>query len=356
MPAPTVSSLSPNTGPVGGLNAIVVTGTNFRLPAAQPLYGPTQARKPSVAVYFGSEQAAYVDVVSATELIVGVPHYRGPASDAPLAPVDVTVQNLDDNGNVIPGEGVVVEDSYTYKRPVIHGTQANPTAIDAPETLVAVELVELLRRNVIYNVAITTHVDYSEPGVITLNVSKVPALIVQGPTVTDDRVYGHNEPEEYEISPGVWGIRKPIRVVRMAFTLIGVTDNEREMLNIMGSVREMFDRIKYLNVAINPLDSSAGRVRPVLQLTAYPQTTTAPSENNIRTFVAACEVRNIGIREVEPVFRYPTISSTDLQVHQLGGTVVETITIDGTVVEASQLADRGNDPLLTRAGENIEVI
>lgn len=328
MATPTIATLTPAVGPVVGDNLIRIVGTNFQLPPAVPLAGPAPETPPTVRVLFGIEPALEVQVLSSTLLHVSVPAYHGAAVDGALPPVNVTVENIDVNGVLIPGETITATEAYVYERPLLHGTSLKPTTGPAPETLVAAALINAFRRQVLANTVLTTHVDYAEDGTLEVQLSKIPAIILQGPTLTKDLAYWHNESKIVDNGDGTFNVLRPPYVARATFTIVGVTDNEQESLNMQGSIMRMFNAGKHLGVDLDPENPDpATRVDLVLQLTAPPSTTTAPGEDNIRTFAATCEVRGIEIYETDPVDRVFPADEAALEAQQLENGAVETIPV-----------------------------
>lgn len=328
MAVPTFTSVTPAFGPVGGGNVLKIIGTNFQLPAAQPASGPSVVQPPSVAVTIDGRGALFVDVISTTELAIAAPPFHGQPTDDPIPVVSIVVSNIDTSGVLIPGEIVTAAGSYTYKRPVIHDNALDPTAPQSPYTLVSAALITALRRQIISNVSQTTHVDYGEPGVLEITVGKIPAIVIQGPTITRDVARWHSESIAVDNGNGTFSIRKPPFVAKMTYTLVGITDNEREYMNLVGSLQECFERNKYLAVDIDLYNPNAGRVNLVLELTQPPTSTNAPSENNIRTFAAVCEVRGVEVQEIEPVDRTYNSGTPEVKVQEIGSTVVENIVIN----------------------------
>jgi hypothetical protein len=93
LPAPTVISVSPNSGPTTGGTPVTITGTNFQSGAT---------------VTFGTQAATDVVVVSATSITARTP--LGPVS-SPLA-VDVSVTNPDSTKGTATG-------AFTYSVPTL---------------------------------------------------------------------------------------------------------------------------------------------------------------------------------------------------------------------------------------------
>lgn len=324
MAVPTITSITPNTGPVGGYAFTVINGANFNLAPAQASTGPAVILPDSISVTVGGLPALEIAQISATEVWILTPQLRGAPTEDPIPAVDVVVTNLDSNGNPIGGETVTLTGGYTYKRPVIHSTTGAPTASPHPFTLVTAALVFALRREVFMNVVQTTHIDYAEPGVVSLAVAKVPSLVVQGPHISKDLDYTHNEQDEIDNGDGTTNIRQPPDVLRMGYNFLCVTDNEAELLNIMGSFQLFFMKGKWLNVQINPLDPSQGSANLVMQLTQFPQSTTTPSDSNLRVWIASCEIRGVEVHLDESAGQVFDTTHIQLQVEQFVG---ETISV-----------------------------
>jgi len=328
MPVPTITTITPAVGPTSGDNVVRIIGTNFQLPPPVPPAGPTPVVPPSVRVLFGGESALKVEVDSSTLLRVCVPPYRGPAVDGALLPVTIVVENIDANGVLIPTETVTATDAYTYERPVLHSTSARPSEGPAPATLVAAALVNALRRQVLANTVLTTHVDYSEDGNMEVQVSKLPVLILQGPNVSRDLEYWHNESKTVLNPDGTFNVLRPPYVERHAYTIVGVSDNEQESLNMQNALMRMFNVAKYLGVDLDPaVPDPDTRVHLVLQLTSPATTTTAPSDDNIRTFNMTCEVRGIEIYDTDPAQLVYPADTAVLEAQNQDGGVPETIPV-----------------------------
>lgn len=102
LPNPTISSVSPNTGPTTGGTAVTITGTNFQSGAT---------------VTFGALPATDVNVVSATSITARTP--LGPATQQ-LA-VDVKVTNPDNSNGTATG-------AFTYTVPALAVISVSPNS------------------------------------------------------------------------------------------------------------------------------------------------------------------------------------------------------------------------------------
>jgi hypothetical protein len=114
MPSPTITSISPNSGPMTGGTEVTIEGTNFATDAT---------------VSFGGIAATNVLVVSSTEIIAMIP-------EGSAGPVTVTVAN--------PGGGSVsLTSSFTYTAsstlvPTISCVQANSATPQSAEATVTI--------------------------------------------------------------------------------------------------------------------------------------------------------------------------------------------------------------------------
>ncbi len=317
MAVPTISLISPNVGPTGGFQFVVITGTNFNIPPAQATTGPTEILPDAVLVTVNGDQAMKVYSASNSEVWIQTPPFHGTPTDDPLAAVNVTLTNLDVDGNPITGETVTVTSGYTYRRPVLHSTSGNTTARPHPFSLVSAGLITAFRRQVFLNVMQTTHIDYAEPGIIMLNVAKIPSIVIQGPNITKDLDYTHNELIYEDIDDSTTTVKQPPDVVRMSYTFLCISDNEQELLNIMGSFQVFFAKNKYLSVPIDPFDPDSERANLVMQLTQFPQATTTPSDSNIRVWIASADIRGVEIHLDEIADQTKAVTEIDLDVQKV---------------------------------------
>jgi len=109
LPAPTISSVAPNTGPNTGGTPVTITGTNFQSGAT---------------VTFGALPATDVTVVSATSITARTPF--GPITQPPA--VDVTVTNPDATHGTATG-------AFTYTVPALAVISITPnTALPSGAT------------------------------------------------------------------------------------------------------------------------------------------------------------------------------------------------------------------------------
>lgn len=225
-----------------------ILGTNFQLPPTPPPTGKTTPPNPSVRVLFGASPAVRVDVVTD-----GMLHVLTPIGDAGVC--TVTIQNIDQNGNVVSGEQVVVPNAYTYTMPAL----ATPTTI--AESLLAFVIRSLLRelkRQVLPNVVMTTNVDYDDSTSDAANIAAlatVPGIVLTKPVLRENRLYSSNQPRQTDGAFTSLVQQRPGYTVDVVFTIIGVDDKTERLLNLMQEVTNFFHQNIVLTVR-NPSDQT----------------------------------------------------------------------------------------------------
>jgi hypothetical protein len=298
---PTITSLDPVIGPSAGRSQIQIFGSNFRLPTAAPA-PPTGAvvpeAPPSVEVLFGTEPALSVQVIDA-----GVIRAVTPIHD--VGAFDVTVRNIDDAGVLIPGETVTEIDGYAFARPKL--TAEFPSDL---QRLVRTVIREL-KRQVIEEVNLTVHTDFDEATGASLalaKLAKIPALILAGPELSENRFFSLNAKQDTDAIVADSGppdghefvtTRAPY-TVDLTFTIVGVTNLQAELLNLMTATTMFFESNKFLLMDRDGSDPSKGRVEYEMDLTTDGDLRASgdPNNSNIRTFVGSFEIRGFDIQQV----------------------------------------------------------
>ena len=240
MTVPTLTSVSPASGPTSGGDLVRLAGTGF----AQ-----------QVAVHFGTAAATVLavhDEAGASYADVWTP------AGSP-AVVDVTLRNLDAAGEPVPGEEIALAQAYRFLRPDV----AKESDLNR---LVRILLREL-KRQILENTSITVSVEYDDTVTDDLNVvaiSKLPSLVLTGPRVKENRFYSVNELREAAVQ-GPSGPelvrRRPPLTVDLEFALTAASDHTVELLNLMAAVAAFVSRNRWLEMPRDPDDSSAGTAR-----------------------------------------------------------------------------------------------
>jgi hypothetical protein len=297
---PTVATITPSIVHTGGGTVVEVVGTNFKVPVIPPPSGgPTPALVPTVAVEFDGLSALKVSVISATRMLVQVP--ASPiavtkANDYGEGTVDVVVKNLDAAGDPIPGELVTVADGLDYRRPQL----ANASVV----TRMVRALIRQFRLQVITNVSTTNHTDFDADTGDLLNVTELaapPGIALIGPDLSENRFYSLNFPPQLEESgSGEFIQRRVPYTVDMAFTLVAVTNLQKELLNLMGLVQQFFERNKFIELDRDPTDPSKGKVAYELEITEEGDMGVFgnPNNSNIRSFSGTFLVRGVDLEDI----------------------------------------------------------
>jgi len=323
---PTISAVTPALVHTGGGTLVEITGTNFRVPVIPPPGGGVAAPVgPTVQVTFGGEAAQFVGVINSTRLIVRVPQ-----SPLPLTPpaygegsVDVVVTNLDPDGLPIAGESVTLVDGLTYERPQL----ANESIV----TRVTRQLVLWMRQQVLPNVTTTTHTDYDEDPSDGLNITELaqlPGIALIGPDLEENRFFSLNQQPVVDTLTGVQ-VRQVPYTVDMAFSVLGVSDNQQELLNMMTVVQQFFHRNKYLRLLRDATDPNSGEVSYEMEVVEGGDMRTfgAPNTSNIRTFSGTIVVRGVDLEDIEgfpgqqvsdTVDTFPADGDVNLSTEQIG--------------------------------------
>lgn len=289
MAVPTVASVSPSRGHTGGC-LVRITGTNFREPTepSNPS-GPLPEAAPSVEVFFGAEQATTVRWLSSTLLEV-----IAPGQDK--GTVSVIVRNVDDDGELIGAETAELEDAFEFAQPDL--------TVDQYPTRVIDQLILEMRRQILDEVVTLTHTDYDatpEDDLQITQLAKIPALILLGPELLDAPEIPANS--EVEIDDGTEtdtiDVYQRAEVKHLRFRLIGVTDNSRELFNLLSVTRLFFKKNPYVVVARDPEDADQGRNRHPVFVETEPAARGAPTTSNLRQFTASFALHGVYFERID---------------------------------------------------------
>ncbi|HHH27242.1 MAG TPA: transcription factor [Polyangiaceae bacterium] len=291
MAVPTLTGITPATGPTGGGDIVRLTGTGFG---------------PRVAVLFGDVPAEVLSL--RVEAGLWLSDVRTPAH--PDAVVDVTLRNLDAAGAPVPGEETVLTAGYRFLRPRIVN--------ESDLTRLVRKLLRDLKRQVIENSSITVSVDYDDTTIDGLNVvaiSKLPSLVLSGPRVAENRFFSTNEPHQ-DVVPGAAGPelmrRRPPYTVDLLFTLTAASDRTVELLNLMAAVATFLNRNRWIAVPRDPDDAGAGEVRWEMDPVGDFQTR-LDGPDDVRVFTCGFVVRGFDLDEGLPLDVGKAVAETELE-------------------------------------------
>jgi len=288
MPAPTITSLLPATGPTGGRTLVDVEGSGFRLPPPAPPSGPTPPPRPTVQILVDGREATDVRVRAPDRLT-----FVSPIGEA--GPADVTLRNLDDDGVAIPGEEAVLAGGFTYRLP--------PLAAESDLARLIRTLLRELKRQVLPNVSLTVQTDFDAQTGDELHLAELaslPALVLVGPELREDRFYSLNQRPEMAAAPGTAVRRRVPYTVDLSFTVIGASDHTVELLNLMAATQLFFHKNKFLEMdrdASNPL---GGFVLYEMDLASDGdlRVTSQPNDSNVRSFSGSFVIRGFDLEDI----------------------------------------------------------
>ena len=289
MAVPVVTTITPSAGLTGGKVLVRINGANFRaatLPPSPTTIGPT------VAVLFGTKPSPHVMAVTSSLLWAMVP-----VGD--VGQVTVIVRNLADDGSTITGETVSVAHGYTYQAPDLTQTSALE--------YVTRMLLKDMGRQILANISLTVHVDYDSKPSTTSHlgeIAKLPALVLTGPMLVEDRFYSSNQNEQGDVGTTQWAQKRPTTTVSLQFTITGAADSTVELLNLQALVSQYLRRNPWLEIPSDSTDPTS----PVVKLemgvpswTDQPSTRESPNESNVRQFTAAVILRGVDVDETDMV-------------------------------------------------------
>jgi hypothetical protein len=262
---PQIFTVSPSQGLPDGLLRVEITGYGFRVPAVETPEDEAGGFVPeTVRVLFGTASAEAVLVFSAERLVAVAPAYNGLPETIP-ASVSVSAMNLDDDGVPIPGETASKAAAFSYRR---EDLTAGGTSL---EWLVR-QVIRAFRMNVTSNVECGgSSPDFSDdPLSGAVAVSDLPALVLVGPSVADDKARRHRsaEPILTEEHGGTVTVDQPPLCKSVSFGIIAIGRSKTEVLALQAEVMRYVERrseVVLLDVpggsAVNPVRWSLGEWR-----------------------------------------------------------------------------------------------
>jgi hypothetical protein len=297
MAAPTLTTLTPATGPASGGDLVRLAGTGF-------------ASK--IAVRFGGRPATVVALRD--EAGVSLADVRTPALEAGVA--DVELANLDSGGTPVVGESVLLAGAYRVQRAAV--------AREADLTRAIRQLLRELKRQVLANVSATVSVDYDDTTVDGMNVvamAKVPSLVLSGPTLRANRFYSANVLGE-DVVRGLAGPelvrRRPPYTVDLVFTLTAASERTAELFNLMAAVATFLNRNRWLELPRDPSDPAMGSVRWELDADGDFRTQLA-GRDDVRAFTCGFVVRGFDVDEGLPLDLAKQVAAPRLETQPMAG-------------------------------------
>ncbi len=261
----TLRSLTPDHGLTSGLTLVEIAGAGF------PLDGP-------IEVLFGGAPATHLSVTSAGRLLCVTPRHDAGA-------VDVEV--------LAGGETATLAGAFTYAPPDL--------AVETDLARLVRTLIRELKRQVHENVSLTTSTDFAEAGIERAELSRLPAVVLIGPSVLEDRFYSRNDLPEQAVAPGVFRERREPYTVDLEFTLVGVTDRTSELFNLLATATLFFHKNLRLEVARDGSDPTKGSVSYELALLDGLKVVSTPNPSNVRHFNGTFVLRGFDLDEPQGI-------------------------------------------------------
>lgn len=312
MAAPTFSSVSPTIGHTAGRVIVEVLGSNFQLPVI-PNSGPVPGPVPTtVRVLFGDVPAEKVEVVTSGRLFVTTPIHDPGA-------VTLTVENLDATGVAIAGEVAVSPDGvYSFVLPTLTAEAANQSDL---QRLVRTFILEL-RRQILPGVMISENTDYDpETGaeISVVDVPSFPHIVLIGPQLKQNRFYSRNDPPDAEDGAGGFVERRVPITVDVEFGIVGVSNRQMEMLNLMHVATNFFRDNTELRLNRSVTNPLVGYNEYELDLTADGAfvSTGKGNNSNVHSFTGRCVIRGFDIE-----------SASGIASDEISGTGVSAATVN----------------------------
>ncbi|QDF03413.1 IPT/TIG domain-containing protein [Myxococcus xanthus] len=296
MALPSLTSVTPSSGPTSGGDILRLSGTGFASRVAVRL-GGLRAEVLSVREEAGT---AHVDV-------------RTPMHE--VDNVDVELLNLSADGHPIPGEAAVLPGAYRYLRPRV--------AKEADLTRLVRTLLRELKRQVVANVSASVSVDYDTvaDGLNVIAMASLPSVVLSGPTLRESRRYSTNVLHE-DVVQGPSGAelvrRRPAYTVDLAFTLTVASNRTAELFNLMAAVATFLNRNRWLSMARDAEDASRGTVCWEMDADGEVRTQLG-SRDDVRAFTWGLLVRGFEVDEGLPLDIGKAVAGTHLETDSYSG-------------------------------------
>lgn len=248
--------------------------------------------------------------------------------------VEVVVQNLDSDGEAIPDESA----SFMGYAPV------RPNLADEGHLATVVgELIKRLRRGIVANVSWMTSTDYDdETGdtIVAVPLGELPAIFLTDLRTPTDLEYAAGSQGEEEINPddeedpGNVIVVKPPEIVRVTVTIIAVSDDPIETLNMNQAVIKLFRDFPTLTVPRDIANLSLGTIEYDIDFSREVAGSVSVVGNDNTTFSAyEVSIRGVRLEDIPGLPRTTVPSAPATMRHQsiqtLGKTAanVPTVTI-----------------------------
>jgi hypothetical protein len=238
-------------------------------------------------------------VLSSTLIHAVVPPDNRSAATASVAK-DVSVQNIDDDGNDISGELATESSTYTYKP-----WKLGPDRKDPPMLKVTLEMIERLKREVTKTTSVHTHVDFADEGGGTLTqLSTIPCLGLKLSFPRDvefaqwdngfEEVADPSDPDRVLLFRG-----QRTHMIVAAVTAVG--EGLRETMFLLDGVMDSIMDNPYVEVSADEDLYPGSQDQYLFEISGYP--VQGGNQGNGKLVVCSMQIRVRGIRHISD---YPT--------------------------------------------------
>ena len=326
MPIPTVTAVSPATGPPTGGHLIEITGTNFRPPTAPPATGVVPVRPASVRVFFDGVVSPRVLVASDSRIFAETPKRsfvdaEGRPTVSPAA-VDVVVENIDDTGVLIPTETVTESAGYTYQQVDISFDNNSDLGrfVDT--------LIDLWRSEVLPNTVLGQNTDFDSStgdGLQIVDVAELPAVVLTGPDMSENTFFRTHHGEEVTLVGNEFKIVRRSKSNDLQFSILAITNNDRQLLNLMALIDNFMDNNKFVlfDTVLYEMDFDVGSDMAVVKQA------NKQLNSNIRTAKGELVVLGFNMSGFAGVVDHDTVG--------VGAELADVVTLEGTEQVGSDL-------------------
>lgn len=279
MPTPLITNIYPAEGPSSGGNSVRFLGLNF-------------GENPRVL--FGSREGA-VTRINDSLLHVTAPSAGVDPIQGGHAEVAVTISNLDDAGDLIPGEEHSVADGYAYQMPNL--------SAESQLTYVIRQLILEFRRQVLTETLMNQHSEYADSTSpdgdaqvdgeeLVTRVAKIPSLVLLGPQVSGNQDQLQDEVTQQTIEDE-WFDQLAPTIVDLSFEVLGIANTTQVGLNLLQATLEFFRRNRKLQVPCDSADDTSELVEFDLALTTFPSIRNRANDSDVVTFSGNFVIRAI---------------------------------------------------------------
>lgn len=286
---PTIASITPNAGRTKGGNVIAIAGTNFRTATIAPDGYVGGDALQTVKVTFAGERAPWAEAASPTLVYARVPEWRGSATTPMPLVQSVRLANLDDAGVERANENVTVTTGYTVDRPSL-----------VPSCLlmeVCRELIHVLKRHLLVNVAMTISRDYDDdPATVDRLRDAAPSIHLIGPSIHNRRgPYAVPREDSEGDALGPWTRAQPPVVADLVFDLRAWTVNSFHTANLAQQFLLLFRDLPWLTVG-------AVRYEVEVDWERYPDLAATPSFSDVEGFASGLVIRGVHLDDDSATF------------------------------------------------------